>query len=283
MSDSSSPPVINPPNGSRFPKRAAMLSLLCPLLAIFILLVLLGFAVHGKAPRTMFIFSAFLILPFAGIGLGIAALAMAKSEQRKGVLGKAIAGISINGLFLVLMVVIPLLLSSILGNKYPVTPQGRLARAAKLLANASDASQRFYALNDAAKESFNIGKIEDAKKYATELLQLSSQFRGDWNYGNAVQDGNLVLGRIAVREGRIEDAKGYLLAAGKSPGSPQLDSFGPNLSLAKDLLEKGQRDTVLNYFELCRKFWKMDYGKLNQWSREVKAGTIPDFGANLVY
>jgi hypothetical protein len=53
--------------------------------------------------------------------------------------------------------------------------------------------------------------------------------------------------------------------------------------LAQDLLEKGKRETVLQYFELCRKFWKMDYGKLDQWSREVKSGKIPDFGANLVY
>ena len=62
-----------------------------------------------------------------------------------------------------------------------------------------------------------------------------------------------------------------------------MNSFGPNMSLAKDLLEKGERDTVLQYFELCRKFWTMDYGKLDEWSQEVRAGKIPRFGANLVY
>ncbi len=51
--------------------------------------------------------------------------------------------------------------------------------------------------------------------------------------------------------------KKYLIAAGKSPGSPQMDSFGPNMTLAKDLLEKGERDAVLEYFMRCRKFWKM--------------------------
>ena len=66
-------------------------------------------------------------------------------------------------------------------------------------------------------------------------------------------------------------------------GSPQMNSFGPNMSLAKDLLEKGERQAVLDYFELCRKFWKMDNGRLNDWSQEVKAGKIPDFGANMVY
>jgi hypothetical protein len=55
----------------------------------------------------------------------------------------------------------------------------------------------------------------------------------------------LVLGRIAVREGYIEAAKNYSIADGKNRGSPVMNSFGPNLTLAKDLLEKGERDTVL--------------------------------------
>ncbi|HEV3240561.1 MAG TPA: RNA polymerase subunit sigma-24, partial [Casimicrobiaceae bacterium] len=82
---------------------------------------------------------------------------------------------------------------------------------------------------------------------------------------------------------RMADAKQFLLKAGATRGSPQLDSFGPNMSLAKDLLEKGERDTVLQYFELCRKFWKLDYGNLDRWAQEVGAGKIPEFGANLVY
>ena len=164
-----------------------------------------------------------------------------------------------------------------------MTPQQRLQRAMKGLIAAKTPEERFYALNDAAKESFVVGKIEDAQKYAQELMALLPQFRGNWNYGNAVQDANLVLGRIAVREDRIDDAKRYLLQAGKSPGSPQMDTFGPNMSLAKDLREKGERQVVLEHFELCRKFWKMHDGRLDEWSQEVKDGKIPDFGANLVY
>ncbi|NQT11979.1 MAG: RNA polymerase subunit sigma-24, partial [Planctomycetes bacterium] len=98
-----------------------------------------------------------------------------------------------------------------------------------------------------------------------------------------VQDANLVLGRIAVQEGRIEDAKRHLIEAGKSPGSPQMNSFGPNVSLAKDLIEKGEREVVLEYFDLCRKFWELHRDRLDEWSQEVKDGKVPDFGANLVY
>jgi len=82
---------------------------------------------------------------------------------------------------------------------------------------------------------------------------------------------------------RIEDSKKYLRLAGLTPGSPQLNSFGPNMSLAKQLLEAGERDTVVEYLDFCRKFWQMDFGKLDYWTAQVRAGEVPDFGANLTY
>jgi hypothetical protein len=55
------------------------------------------------------------------------------------------------------------------------------------------------------------------------------------------------------------------------------------MTLAKELLEWGQVETVLEYFNRCGKFWKGDRGKLEEWSKLVKAGKVPDFGANLSY
>ena len=55
------------------------------------------------------------------------------------------------------------------------------------------------------------------------------------------------------------------------------------MTLAKALLEKGEKETVLEYFTLCSKFWKMDFGKLKEWSALVKQGEMPYFGANLLY
>jgi len=162
-----------------------------------------------------------------------------------------------------------------------VTPGSRYERSMKELSEAKDEEHRFYALNDAAKDSFSIGKVSDSENYAKELLALAPRYRKDWNYGNAIQDGNLVLGRIAVQVGRLDDAKKYLREAGNSPGSPQMNSFGPNMSLAKDLLEKGQQEAVLEYFEQCRRFWKMHDGSLDQWGKEVRSGKVPNFGANL--
>jgi tetratricopeptide (TPR) repeat protein len=158
----------------------------------------------------------------------------------------------------------------------------RFDKAMGKLDRATSDQDRFYSLTEVATMGFLLGKTNEARVYARKLLAMAPKFREDWNYGNAIHDGNMVLGRIAVREGRIEDAKRFLIEAGKSPGSPQLDSFGPDMGLAKDLLEKGERDTVLEYFQLCRKFWEVGRrGKLDQWTKDVKAGKMPDFGLNL--
>jgi hypothetical protein len=93
----------------------------------------------------------------------------------------------------------------------------------------------------------------------------------------------VVLGRIAVREGRIEDAKKYLLEAGKTPGAPAMMNYGPNLSLAKDLLDKGEKQAVLDYLELCGNFWKYSGGRLEKLKQEISAGKKPDFGANMSF
>ena len=146
----------------------------------------------------------------------------------------------------------------------------------------SDELDRETLLEDLAKVAFEAGRHDKAREYAESMLQ-DAQGGMTWNYGNRVHHGNLVLGRIALAKGNVKAAKFRLTAAGNTPGSPQLDSFGPNMTLARDFLEKGERDVVLKYFRLCSKFWDMDFGKLDEWAALVKAGKIPDFGANLKY
>lgn len=167
------------------------------------------------------------------------------------------------------------------GKGGPESSKQRVQVALGKLAAADSPEQRFYALGAAAKESFAVGKIEDAQKYAQELMALLPSFHQNREYGGAMSDANLVLGRIAVRNGNMEDARRYLIVAGQIPTTPQLENYGPNMSLAKDLLAKGERQAVLDYFELCRKFWTNGGGQLDKWSQKVKDGKIPDFGSNL--
>jgi tetratricopeptide (TPR) repeat protein len=147
----------------------------------------------------------------------------------------------------------------------------------------ANSEQRFDSLGDPATAAFEAGDIPKAEQYTRELVQMAPHYKQSWNYGNAIHKGNIVLGRIALRRGDIPSAKQHLLAAGETPGSPPLDSFGPNMTLPKELLEKNEREAVLTYFESCAKFWKVGGKDLKNWAAMIKGGGMPDFGANLVY
>jgi hypothetical protein len=142
---------------------------------------------------------------------------------------------------------------------------------------------RFYLFSYLAKISFEAGDWKKAKNYADLLLSHATKHQNDWNYGNAIHIGNLVLGRLALRRGDTQEAIARLIEAGKTPGSPQLNSFGPSAALAKELLEEGETNAVVEYFELCQHFWEDGKDRLQQWISVVKEGRIPDFGANLWY
>jgi hypothetical protein len=142
---------------------------------------------------------------------------------------------------------------------------------------------RFYVLAPLAKSACELGKWEKARQYARELLQLASDYPDDWNYGNAIYYGYFVLGRVAVEEGNLALAGQYLRNASTTPGSPQLNNFGPNMTLARELLEHRQFSVVADFLEQCKSFWKMDQGRLEQWAALVRRGEIPDFRANLDY
>ena len=135
-------------------------------------------------------------------------------------------------------------------------------------------------LQSLAKVALAANNVEKAKEYADKML---SENIAGWNYGNNIHHGNIVLGRIAIKLDDLEEAKKRLINAGNTPGSPQLDSFGPNMALAKELLQKGEKEVVLKYLELCSKFWERGKERLDTWSVVVQDGKIPDFGANLNY
>jgi hypothetical protein len=142
---------------------------------------------------------------------------------------------------------------------------------------------RFYNLTKNLQAQYEAAKFSEAKSDISGIMDLLPHYEDNWNYGNAVHKINIVAGRIALQEGELEEAKKYLILAGKTKGSPQLNSFGPNMTLAKELLEKGQREVVLQYFDLCSVFWKSEFRDINEWREIVLKGGIPNFGANLKF
>ena len=162
-----------------------------------------------------------------------------------------------------------------LTRRFPRSDSQVLADLEQSLVGSSTREQGFQ-LSALAKAAFRAGDWSKAVSYANEALSTS-------HGGDAVHDGNLVLGLVALKNGDLVNARIHLLKAGESTGSPVLGSFGPNMNLAKGLLEAGERDTVLQYFGECRTFWKMGVAKLDAWSATVRGGGMPDFGTNLIY
>lgn len=158
-----------------------------------------------------------------------------------------------------------------------------LAKYEQLLITTSDQAKRFYLTTKAAPTALEAGETTKASLYSQALLQQAAQMPNDWNYGNAIHVAHLVLGEIALSRGDLGEAKIQLLKAGETPGSPQLDTFGPNMRLAQQLLAKGERDVVLQYFELCAKFWQDRQNLLNGWKVLILEGATPEFRANLSY
>jgi hypothetical protein len=157
-----------------------------------------------------------------------------------------------------------------LRNRSTSTPSLELQHL--IMMAGTDAIRRNPYLPRMAKAAYAAGDYARALGYATEALD-----------GDAIHQGNIVLGRLALRRNDVEEAKRALLAAGKTPGSSNLASTGPSMQLAKDLLDRGETATVVEFLEECKSFWEGDRGKLAEWIALVKAGLKPDFGPNLNY
>ena len=137
--------------------------------------------------------------------------------------------------------------------------------------------QQVDTLKKLAKLQWAMRERGRAREYAHEALRRAESVRRHWNYGNVVHEAHLVLGHVALAEGKLDEAGHQLLMAGRTPGSPQLRHVGPHMSLAKRLLERGRRFAILEYLRLCGRFWK-DSGRLAAWEKTVRGGGIPEFG-----
>lgn len=142
-------------------------------------------------------------------------------------------------------------------------------------------SRRFGLLGPLAIAAVKAGVNEKANAYASELLTASPQHAYDPRYGDAIHNGHMVLGLVALGNDDVPAARLELLEAGKTPGSQRLNSFGPIMMLASEMLQRGEREPVLEYFELCRKFWTMGTQRLALWTDMVRRNEMPDFGPNL--
>jgi tetratricopeptide (TPR) repeat protein len=151
----------------------------------------------------------------------------------------------------------------------------RYARAALNLAHSH--YRKIDATTLAMQACYNVGNFASAKAYASSVIALlpSSDPEGDID---ARYSSRMMRGLVALHNKDVKLAVHYLLLSGRISGSAVLDSFGPSMQLADQLLKAGERKAVIKFLDECKVFWQ-NGPNLDNWKKQIAAGKQPDFEA----
>lgn len=141
-----------------------------------------------------------------------------------------------------------------------------LETAYRLTTNQSD---RVYLMTLLGALALDAGQCDQAQSYGRHLLQMAP--KDEWSYALHVHRAHTLLGRVALREDRIAEAKASLLESANITGSTNLNSFPPEMVLAKVLVSIGETNTVMKYLEVCQTVWPKAQAALEKWRQEIRA------------
>jgi tetratricopeptide (TPR) repeat protein len=150
-------------------------------------------------------------------------------------------------------------------------PAARAAESYKrVLALTQNPVAREALAGDMAEAAFRVGDLPGAAQLAK--IHLTGTDR------TATQRANTILGRVAVRSGDMSAAKRYLLASSGPEAGKDVLLAGPTMVLAKELLEQGEKEAVLQYLENCLRIWPRGQSALEIWINDVQNDKVPKFG-----
>jgi hypothetical protein len=141
-----------------------------------------------------------------------------------------------------------------------------------------------------AMAALEAGRPDEAKFYAERALDISKashvrpvSFEAE-SESVANSLANVVLGRLALQRGDTAGAEQRLVS------SAEVDAgfvrfWGPNMTLARELLKQHRCEGVLNFLDRASLSWREPGAakQLRVWRAAISDGKIPDFGANLLY
>jgi hypothetical protein len=126
------------------------------------------------------------------------------------------------------------------------------------------------------KASLLAGKLEHAAEFANGVIRLEGEISARWlrhDPSFAVHSARIILGQVALQTGDLEAAQRHLLAAAEVSGrDPVLRTYGPDLQLAEELLERGLPETVVQYLTSWRKRWRVGRELLDWWIEQIREG-----------
>jgi hypothetical protein len=134
---------------------------------------------------------------------------------------------------------------------------------------------RFEVLIKAPADAVRSGDMAAAKRLAAQLLATAQSFKSDPAYGQAIHLGHIALGQAAADAKDLATADDELAAAGRAPPSPGVTADGPDLTLAQDLLARGEKSAVRDYLDACTTQWPGGGQRLRGWIAAIDDGQTP--------
>jgi hypothetical protein len=116
-------------------------------------------------------------------------------------------------------------------------------------------------------------KTKFNSSYAQRLLRENPQS------GDAIYTGNLILAQAALDRSDMDGAKQHLLAAAATPGARVIQQTGLDVTVARALFDRGDRDTVMEYLQRGRALWPQGTPIINRWIAAIRGGRRPNFNA----
>ena len=121
---------------------------------------------------------------------------------------------------------------------------------------------------------------QQARQYAEDALTLAPKYRNHPQYGTAIYTANITLGALALRAGDRAAAVRFLMKASEAPPSEELAYGGDAISglhwnLAKDLVERGERDAVTVFLKRMAETSIAHRADLREAAAAISRGETP--------
>ncbi len=76
--------------------------------------------------------------------------------------------------------------------------------------------------------------------------------------GDIIHPTNIAKAWLALAENDLEKTIRLLMASTKTSGSPVLKSFGPDITIIRELYGRGKSAPVIDYLNAVQQFWPRD-------------------------
>lgn len=148
-------------------------------------------------------------------------------------------------------------------------PNGKVQLLTEALSLVPDTAKTGI-LNNLILAEFDAGDDAAALRDAQQLIA------GAPKNGYAYMIAQTVLGRLAAANGDLKEAKTHLMASVTMPASIKNALFDPNMTLAQDFYDAGDKASVVEFLEASREVWKADHGRIDRMISFVKKAPSAD-------